>query len=61
MKNKEIKGKNICLLIISYFFYACIDLKYIILLLFVTLNTYISARFMNKKHKKSCINGLCCR
>lgn len=57
MKNMEIKGKNICLLIISYFFYACIDLKYIILLIFVTLNTYISARFMNKKYKKALLMG----
>lgn len=57
MKSKEIKGKNLCLLIISYFFYACIDPKYIILLIFVTLNTYISARLMKGKYKKVVLMG----
>lgn len=46
------KYRNIWLLTASYYFYACWSVKYVVMLLFTTLITYVCARFMQGKHKK---------
>lgn len=55
------KIKIFWLLITSYFFYMCCDVKYIACLLFVTISTYVIAHmFKRQKHNKMllCI-GIC--
>lgn len=46
------KYKNIWLVVASYYFYACWSVKYVLVLSFTTVATYLGARFMQGKHKK---------
>lgn len=46
------KYRYLWLLVASYFFYACWDIKYVVFLMFSTLTTYIFARLMQGKRKK---------
>lgn len=51
------KYRNIWLLTASYYFYACWSVEYVVMLLFTTLVTYFSARFMHGKYKKIIFGG----
>lgn len=56
------KVKRAFLLLASYFFYSCLNLKYSLLMLFSTVATYLTAIAMDmvgEKQKKKIYLGLC--
>lgn len=46
------KSRYLWLLVTSYYFYACWNIKYTFFLLFSTISTYLCARLMHSKRKK---------